>query len=145
MVPGLNTHKEFSMTRTYESIFIVRPDLTGDAYTAVIDKFKGVLTDQGASIIKVDEWGVRKLAYTVKKQNRGSYVLVIFEADPKIILEYERRLRLDESIIKFINIHLEKGFVMPAVAVEAVATPAVEAPTEDDELVNAEEAAEENA
>lgn len=133
------------MTRTYESIFIVRPDLTGDAYTAVIDKFKGVLTDQGASIIKVDEWGVRKLAYTVKKQNRGSYVLVIFEADPKIIIEYERRLRLDESIIKFINIHLEKGFVMPAVAVEAVAASAVEAPTEDDELVNAEEAAEENA
>jgi small subunit ribosomal protein S6 len=145
MVPGLNTHKEFSMTRTYESIFIVRPDLTGDAYTAVIDKFKGVLTDQGASIIKVDEWGVRKLAYTVKKQHRGSYVLVIFEAEPKIILEYERRLRLDESIIKFINIHLEKGFVMPAVAVEAVAAPAIEAPTEDDELVNAEEATEENA
>lgn len=133
------------MTRTYESIFIVRPDLTGDAYTAVIDKFKGVLTDQGASIIKVDEWGVRKLAYTVKKQNRGSYVLVIFEADPKVILEYERRLRLDESIIKFINIHLEKGFVLPAVAVEAVAAPAVEAPTEDDLLVNTEEAAEENA
>jgi small subunit ribosomal protein S6 len=145
MVPGLNTHKEFSMTRTYESIFIVRPDLTGDAYTAVIDKFKGVLTDQGASIIKVDEWGVRKLAYTVKKQNRGSYVLVIFEAEPKIILEYERRLRLDESIIKFINIHLEKGFVLPAVAVETVAATAVEAPSEDDLLVNAEEAAEENA
>lgn len=132
------------MTRTYESIFIVRPDLTGDAYTAVIDKFKGVLTDQGASIIKVDEWGVRKLAYTVKKQNRGSYVLVIFEAEPKVILEYERRLRLDESIIKFINIHLEKGFVMPTVAVEAVAAPAFEEPSEDD-LVNDEEATEENA
>ena len=62
-----------------------------------------------------------------------------------MILEYERRLRLDESIIKFINIHLEKGFVLPAVAVEAVATTVVEASTEDDELVNAEEAAEENA
>jgi small subunit ribosomal protein S6 len=85
------------------------------------------------------------LAYTVKKQNRGSYVLVIFEADPKVILEYERRLRLDESIIKFINIHLEKGFVLPAVAVETVAATAVEAPSEDDLLVNAEEAAEENA
>jgi len=133
------------MTRTYESIFIIRPDLTGDAYTAVIDKFKGVLSDLGASIIKVDEWGVRKLAYTVKKQNRGSYVLVIFEAEPKVILEYERRLRLDESVIKFINIHLEKGFVMPAVAVEAVAAPVVEEPSGDDLLVNAEEATEENA
>lgn len=133
------------MTRTYESIFIVRPDLTGDAYTAVLDKFKGVLTDQGASILKVDEWGVRKLAYTVKKQNRGSYVLVIFEADPKIILEYERRLRLDESIIKFINLHLEKGFVMPVVAAEPAVAAVVEAPVEDEMLANAEEAAEENA
>ena len=133
------------MTRTYESIFIVRPDLTGDAYTAVLDKFKGVLTDQGASILKIDEWGVRKLAYTVKKQNRGSYVLVIFEADPKIILEYERRLRLDESIIKFINLHLEKGFVMPVVAAEAAVAAAVETPVEDELLANAEEAAEENA
>ena len=133
------------MTRTYESIFIVRPDLTGDAYTAVIDKFKGVLTDQGASIIKVDEWGVRKLAYTVKKQNRGSYVLVIFEAEPKIILEYERRLRLDESIIKFINIHLEKGFVMPAVAAEPAVAAVVEAPVEDETLADVEDAAEENA
>lgn len=133
------------MTRTYESIFIVRPDLAGDAYTAVLDKFKGVLTDQGASILKIDEWGVRKLAYTVKKQNRGSYVLVIFEADPKIILEYERRLRLDESIIKFINLHLEKGFVMPVVAAEPAVAAVVEAPVEDEMLANVEEAAEENA
>lgn len=145
MVPGLNTHKELSMTRTYESIFIVRPDLTGDAYTAVIDKFKGVLTDQGASIIKVDEWGVRKLAYTVKKQNRGSYVLVIFEAEPKVILEYERRLRLDESVIKFINIHLEKGYVSPAVVAEPTTAAATEISVEDDSLADTEDAAEENA
>ena len=133
------------MTRTYESIFIVRPDLAGDAYTAVLDKFKGVLTDQGASILKVDEWGVRKLAYTVKKQNRGSYVLVIFEADPKVILEYERRMRLDETIIKFITLHLEKGFVMPVIAAEPVVAATVEAPIEDDTLATDEVAAEENA
>lgn len=133
------------MTRTYESIFIVRPDLAGDAYTAVLDKFKGVLTDQGASILKIDEWGVRKLAYTVKKQNRGSYVLVIFEAEPKVILEYERRLRLDESIIKFLTVHLEKGFVMPAaVAPESVSAP-VEADEEDDTLTTDEDTTEENA
>lgn len=133
------------MTRTYESIYIVRPDLTGDAYTAVLDKFKGVLTDQGASILKVDEWGVRKLAYTVKKQNRGSYVLVVFEAGPKVILEYERRMRLDESIIKFITLHLEKGFVMPVVIPEPVAAAEIEATEVDESLAPVEDAAEENA
>lgn len=114
------------MTRTYETIFIVRPDLAGDAFTAVVDKFKGVLTEQGATIVKADEWGVRKLAYTVKKQNRGNYVLFVYEAGPKVIAEFERRLRIDESIIKFQTVHLEKGFVAAAPVVEAVSAPTVE-------------------
>lgn len=111
------------MTRTYETIFIVRPDLAGEAYTAVVDKFKGVLAEQGAEIIKCDEWGVRKLAYPVKKHSRGSYVLVIYEAGPKVISEFERRMRIDESVIKFQTVHLEKGFVA---AVAPVAEPVVE-------------------
>lgn len=114
------------MTRTYETIFIVRPDLAGDAFTAVVDKFKGVLTEQGATIVKADEWGVRKLAYTVKKQSRGNYVLVVYEAGPKVIAEFERRLRIDESIIKFQTVHLEKGFVAAVPVVETVSAPAVE-------------------
>lgn len=126
------------MTRTYETIFIVRPDVAGEAYTAVVDKFKGVLTDQGASIIKVDEWGARKLAYPVKKQGRGSYVLVVFDATPGVIAEFERRMRIDETIIKFQTVHLEKGYVVAAPAAEPVA--AVEAGEESEE-----ETVEENA
>lgn len=100
--------------RTYETIFIVRPDLVGDEYAAVLEKFKGVLTAQGAVILKVDEWGTRKLAYQVKKQGRGTYVLVAYEAEPKVIAEFERRMRIDESIIKFLTVHLEKGLPAPA-------------------------------
>lgn len=95
--------------RTYEHIFIVHPEAVGDDYTAVLDKFKTILTDQGANILKVDEWGARKLAYPVKKQTRGSYVLMIFEAAAEVIAEFERRLRLDEKIIKFQTIVLPKG------------------------------------
>lgn len=127
------------MIRTYETIFIVRPDLAGEAYTAVVDKFKGVLTEQGASIVKCDEWGVRKLAYPLKKQGRGSYVLVIFDANPTVIKEFERRMRIDESIIKFQTVHLEKGYVAPA----PVAAP-VAAPAEQEEEAET-EATEENA
>ena len=47
----------------------------------LVEKFKGVLTEQGAEILKVDEWGTRKLAYPVKKQTRGTYVLVAYEAE----------------------------------------------------------------
>jgi small subunit ribosomal protein S6 len=100
--------------RTYETIFIVRPELVGDEYAAVLEKFKNVLTSQGAVILKVDEWGTRKLAYQVKKQSRGTYVLVAYEADAPVIAEFERRMRIDEAIIKFQTVHLEKGLVAPA-------------------------------
>ena len=66
--------------RTYETIYIVHPEIVGDGYTAVIDKFKGILTDQQANVLKIDEWGTRKLAYTVKKQGRGTSVLMAYEA-----------------------------------------------------------------
>ncbi len=114
--------------RTYETIFIVHPDVAGDAYTATVDKFKGILADQGAEILKVDEWGARKLAYPVKKQNRGSYVLVVYQAGPTVIAEFERRMRIDENIIKFQTVHLEKGFQAAAPEKEAPAAAAGEEP-----------------
>ena len=101
--------------RTYESIFIVHPDVVGDDQTAIIDKYKTILTDQGAEVLKVDNWGVRTLAYPVKKQTRGCYVLVIFDAEANVIAEYESRMRIDEKIIKFQTVVLEGGYVAPHV------------------------------
>lgn len=95
--------------RTYEHIFIVHPEVVGDEYAALLDKFKTILTEQGANILKVDEWGPRKLAYPIKKQARGSYVLMVFDAAPKVITEFERRLRLDEKVMKFQTVLLPKG------------------------------------
>lgn len=123
--------------RTYETIFIVNPQLVGDEYTAVVDKFKGVLTDQQAEILKVDEWGTKRLAYTVKKNDQGIYVLVVFNAENSVVKEFERRMRLDDSIIKFQTLLLEGGYKMPA----EVEVPAeVSADAEDDDA--ADEAAE---
>jgi len=101
--------------RTYESIFIVHPEVAGDDQTAIIDKYKTVLTDQGAEILKVDNWGVRTLAYPVKKQTKGCYVLVIFDAEPTVITEFERRMRIDEKVIKFQTILMEGGYEAPVV------------------------------
>ncbi len=101
--------------RTYESIFIVHPEVAGDDQTAIIDKYKTILTDQGAEILKVDNWGVRTLAYPVKKQTKGCYVLVIFDAEPTVITEFERRMRIDEKVIKFQTILMEGGYEAPAV------------------------------
>lgn len=116
--------------RTYETIFIVNPQIVGDEYTAVIDKFKGVLTDQNAEILNVDEWGTKRLAYPVKKQEQGTYVLVNYNAENVVIKEFERRMRLDDAIIKFQTLILENGYE-PAKAAEEVA--AEEASEEDAE------------
>jgi small subunit ribosomal protein S6 len=105
--------------RTYETIYIVHPEVVGDGYNAVIDKFKGILTDQQANLLKVDEWGTRKLAYQVKKQGRGTYVLMAYEAGPTVVAELERRMRIDENIIKFQTVLLEGGFQESSLSSEA--------------------------
>ncbi len=112
--------------RTYESIFIVHPEVVGDDQTAIIDKYKTILTDQGAEVLKVDNWGVRTLAYPVKKQTKGCYVLVIFDAGPTIIAEFERRMRIDDMVIKFQTVILEGGYEAPVVEAAPEEVPAVE-------------------
>lgn len=116
--------------RTYETIFIVNPQLVGDEYTAVLEKFKGVLVDQQAEILKVAEWGTKRLAYPVKKHEQGIYVLINFNAESGVVKEFERRMRIDESIIKFQTLILEGGLKAPAV--QGVLTDEVVAEDDDD-------------
>ena len=106
--------------RNYESLYIIHPDVVGDELTAMVEKFQKVLTDQAVEIHKLDNWGVRKLAYPIKKVERGNYIQTLFCAEPEVIAEFERRLRLDEKILRFLTVRFEGEF--PAVVEE----PAVE-------------------
>ena len=83
--------------RTYETIFIVHPEVVGDDQTAIIDKYKTILSDQGAEVLKVENWGVRNLAYQVKKQSKGCYVLIIFDAEPSVIAAEPEAETADEA------------------------------------------------
>jgi len=121
--------------RGYETMCIVDSEVAGDAYTAVLDKFKGILADQKATLLKVDEWGERRLAYPIRKKDRGTYVLFFFEAEADALNEFERRLRLDESIVRFQTVRYEQG-AEPEVEEEPAAEASEEA---------AEEAAEQDA
>jgi len=109
--------------RTYETLFIVHPEVVGDDLAALIEKYRKVLTDQQAVVLKADNWGSRNLAYPVKKQTRGSFVLAVFEGPSSVIAEFERRLRIDEKVIKYQTVLFEGSVVAPAPVVE---TPAVE-------------------
>jgi len=106
--------------RNYESLYIIHPEVVGDELTAMEEKFQKVLTDQAAEINKLDNWGVRKLAYPIQKVERGCYVQTLFSAEPEVIAEFERRLRLDEKILRFLTVRFDGEF--PVVAeVEPVA------------------------
>ncbi len=99
--------------RNYESIYIIHPDVVGDELTAKVEKFQKVLTDQAVEVHKLDNWGTRKLAYPIKKIERGCYVQTLFCGAPEVIAELERRLRLDEKILRFITVRFDGEF--PAV------------------------------
>ncbi len=125
--------------RKYESLYIIHPEVVGDELTAMVERFQTILTDQKAGILKLDNWGTRKLAYPIQKQEKGCYVQTIFEADADVIAEYERRLRLDEKVLRFMTLRFE-GELVEAPAEEAPAA-AEEAPAAAEEAPAAAEEA----
>jgi small subunit ribosomal protein S6 len=90
--------------RNYELVFIVHPDLDENALTGVIDKVKSWITDAGGSIEKVDLWGRRRMAYAIRKQHEGQYVLIHTQINPSFSSELERNLRFMEPVMRFMLI-----------------------------------------
>jgi small subunit ribosomal protein S6 len=87
--------------REYEVIFIVRPDLDESAFGEVINRVKAWITDGGGEVKKVDQWGKKKLAYPVRKQIEGQYVLMNVAIAPQFSSQLERNLRFLEPVIRF--------------------------------------------
>ena len=96
------------MNRTYEIMFIVRPDVEEAEQDKLIETFSGYVTGGGGTIKSTEKMGRRRLAYTVKKFNDGFYVLLIVEAPAALVGELERRLRVQESVIKFITVRMDE-------------------------------------
>ncbi len=93
----------------YESIFILRSSLADEEAEAVIEKMKTVLTKHGATIVKAENWGKKKLAYEIKHDRRGTYILLQFEsAQENVVSELERLYRLEDSVIKFLTVRVEE-------------------------------------
>ena len=96
------------MSRLYEVMFIVRPDVTEEDTDKLIAGFSTTVTAGGGAVKTVEKMGRRKLAYMVRKFNDGNYVLLTIEADGAGVLELERRLRVTEPVIKFITVRIDE-------------------------------------
>jgi len=96
------------MNRTYEIMFIVRPDVEEADLDKLIEGFSANVTSGGGEIKAVEKMGRRRLAYTVRKFNDGFYVLLTVSAPGNLIGEIERRLRVSEPVIKFITVRMDE-------------------------------------
>lgn len=88
--------------RKYEIMYIIRPDMEEEAQTALIERFNGVLTDNGAEIEKVDEKGKKRLAYEINDYRDGYYVIINFKSDDQAINEFDRLAKFSDDIIRHI-------------------------------------------
>lgn len=104
--------------RKYEIMYIIRPSLDQDATRAEIAKLSKILTDNGAKVTKTDEWGLRDLAYPIKKETKGFYVVLQLETEEggKALKEFDRIVKLDTNVLRFLitKAHEESTAPRPA-------------------------------
>ena len=91
----------------YESVIIINPSVDEDRLKSLVDRFSDLINKNG-KVEKVDTLGKKKLAYEVKRNREGIYVVFYFEAEPTLIAELERNYRITDEVIKFIVVKVEE-------------------------------------
>jgi small subunit ribosomal protein S6 len=86
--------------RNYELVCLIQPDLDEAAINGVIDRVKGWVTESGGNVDKIDMWGKRRMAYAIRKQRDGNYVLFNLSLSPTTIASLEQNLRYTETIMR---------------------------------------------
>ena len=102
--------------RMYETIIIVQPDLGEDETKALTAKVQEVISSMKGDFKRLEDWGARKLAYPISKFSRGRYYFLRFDGDAPLIAELERRLRLDDKVLRYQSVKIEKETVAPVAA-----------------------------
>lgn len=106
--------------QTYETLFIIHPDLDESAIDSTIEAIQDVITSGGGNILKVDKWGLRQLAYMIQNKQEGYYVLMYFEAPPTLIAELNRRYKLTDAIMRNLVVQLNAVQIAEALDEESV-------------------------
>lgn len=99
------------MLNQYETVIILTPLLSDEQMKEAVAKYRKFMEDNGAEIVHVDNWGLRKLAYTIANKNNGFYNLIEFKADGDFIQKLEVEYKRDERILRFLTIALDKHSV----------------------------------
>ncbi len=123
--------------RHYETTFILRPNLGEDQFTEIIDRTSAIITDDGGTIINTDRWGIKRLAYEIKKEVQGYYVNLNYAAPGNTVDEVERIFRIDDRLLRYLTIKLADRIDQEGISKEqesfAVRAAAAEAEAEESE------------
>ena len=105
--------------RLYESVLIARQDVSAAQVESLTNEFAAIIENGGGSIKKREYWGLKSLAYRIKKNRKGHYVLLNIEADSATLNEYERIMGLNEDILRFMTIRIEEVDEEPSIMMQA--------------------------
>jgi len=103
----------------YENVFIARQDISGAQVDALADTFTQLIADNGGEVKKREYWGLRNLAYRMKKNRKGHYVLLNIAAPPPAIAELERTMRINEDVIRYLTIRVDALEEGPSVVMQS--------------------------
>ncbi len=102
----------------YEHIFMSRQDVTPQQVEAVTEQLKGIVEAEGGSFAKIEQWGLKPLAYKVRKNRKAHYTLINIDASPAAVKEMERQMSINEDIIRFLTIRVEEHEEGPSAALQ---------------------------
>lgn len=92
----------------YENVFIARQDISTAQVEALVAQFSDIIKGQGGEVTKTEQWGLRNLAYRIKKNKKGHYVLMNIQASGNAVAELERNMRIHEDILRYLTVRVEK-------------------------------------
>jgi len=99
--------------RRYEQVYILRPSLSENEIATAIENTNNIVLGDQGTIIQLDKWGMRKLAYPIKRHLKGHYFVVNYLAPNDLVIEYERKIRIEDRIIRFLTVKLGDAVDVP--------------------------------
>lgn len=120
--------------RRYEQVCILRPSLSEEEITRIIDNTTQLIEEDEGSVIFLNKWGMRKLAYPIKKEVQGYYILCDFAAIPSVVAEIERKFRIDDAVLKYLTVKISDAISAEEIEIarsEAEASAIVPEPEEE--------------
>ncbi len=102
----------------YEHVFLARQDVTSQQVESMIDQYRGVIEQNGGKVEKTETWGVKSLAYRIKKNRKAHFTMFNLDAPPAAVSEMERQMRINEDILRFMTIRVDALDSEPSVMMQ---------------------------